>query len=238
MDHSLRLLLSMPHNCSYLDNQQASDLFVDPDAPMDSFLYSQLAQQGFRRSGDNIYRPHCQSCSACKAVRLPVDEFQRSRQQRRAWQRNSDLTISATTTPNKEEHFALYQEYVKDRHEKGGMDEFEKDGLFSFFQSNWGDTLFYEFRNPQHELITVAVCDVLSDGLSAVYSYFKPCESKRSLGVMAVLWQIEQAKQFGLPYLYLGYWIDECQKMSYKKNYQPLTWFDGKTWSKLATSIT
>ena len=233
MTYSLRLLLSAPHPCSYLSEQQASDLFIDPDAPMDTHLHSQLAQQGFRRSGNHIYRPHCQTCNACKSVRIPVSNFAPSRQQRRTWNKNSDLTITATSTPDRQSHLKLFRHYVKNRHSGGGMDEFEGEGPFDFFQSPWSNTLFYEFRNQQNTLVAVAVCDQLSDGLSAVYSYFSPNESARSLGVLAVLWQIEQAKERKLPYLYLGYWIAECRKMSYKNNYQPLEWLNDEKWENM-----
>lgn len=233
MTHSLRLLLSTPHPCSYLEAQQASDLFIDPDAPLDNHIYSQLAQQGFRRSGNHIYRPHCQTCDACKPVRVPVSHFTPSRQQRRTWNRNQDLNVTAVTSPDRREHLKLFEKYVKNRHRGGGMDEFEDDGPFDFFQSPWSNTLYYEFRDPQETLLAVAVCDQLLDGLSAVYSYFSPDVDKRSLGVLAVLWQLERAKEMKLPYLYLGYWIAECRKMSYKKHYQPLEMFDGEKWSSL-----
>ncbi len=233
MSHSLRLLLSAPHPCSYLDEPQSSTLFVDPEATIDTNIYSQLAQQGFRRSGDHIYRPHCQSCQQCKAVRLPVAKFQPSRQQRRTWNRNSDLITTITTTPDRQEHLALFERYVRARHSGGGMDEMTGDAPFEFFQSSWGSTLFYEFRDQEGVLLSVAVSDQLLDGLSAVYSYFEPSESKRSLGVMSVLWQIEQAIQRQLPFLYLGYWIADSPKMSYKANYQPLQWFDGEGWLPL-----
>ena len=114
------------------------------------------------------------------------------------------------------------------------MDEFEGESPFDFFQGKWSDTLFYEFRDSQGVLIAVAVSDLLIDGLSAVYSYFEPSESRRSLGVMCVLWQIEHAKQMTLPHLYLGYWVSDCQKMSYKANYQPLEWFDSKKWQPVS----
>ncbi len=233
MNHSLRLLLSAPHPCSYLDEPQSSTLFVDPEATVDTNIYSQLAQQGFRRSGDHIYRPHCQSCQQCKAVRLPVARFQPSRQQRRTWNRNRDLITTVTTTPDRQEHLALFERYIRARHSGGGMDEMTGDAPFEFLQSPWGSTLFYEFRDQQGNLLSVAVSDPLLDGLSAVYSYFEPSESKRSLGVMSVLWQIEQAIQRQLPFLYLGYWIADSPKMSYKANYQPLQWFDGEGWPPL-----
>ena len=197
---------------------------------MNSIIYSQVAQQGFRRSGSHIYRPHCKTCSECKAVRLSVEEFQRSRQQRRTWNKNQDLTVAQTSTPDRNEHLALFNRYVKSRHLGGGMDEFEDEGPFDFFQGEWSDTLFYEFRDTERALVAVAVADRLLDGLSAVYSYFDPEQSHRSLGVMCVLWQIEQAKQQSLPFLYLGYWIADSRKMRYKRNYQPLEWFDGQKW--------
>ncbi len=233
MSRSLRLLLSAEHPCSYLADTSSSTLFIDPETPLDASLYSQLAQQGFRRSGDHVYRPHCPTCQECKAIRLTVSDFQASRQQRRTWNRNRDLTTTVTTTPDRQEHLALFQRYVKSRHPSGGMDEMEGNAPLEFLQSPWQKTLFYEFRDPQGALLSVAVSDQLSDGLSAVYSYFEPDESKRSLGVMSILWQIEQARQNQLPFLYLGYWIQGCRKMCYKTNYSPLQWFNGEKWQPL-----
>ncbi len=233
MPQPLRLFLSQPHPCSYLEEREATDLFIDPAVPMNSLIYTQLAQQGFRRSGSHIYRPHCAQCNECKPVRLNTEQFQPNRQQRRTWKKNSDLTVIATPTPNRTEHMALYGHYIKSRHQGGGMDEFEGDSPFTFFLGEWSDTLFYEFRNQQQQLLAVAVSDLLQDGLSAVYSYFDPEASQRSLGVMCVLWQIEQARQMQLPHLYLGYWIKDCQKMSYKNQYQPLEWYDGNCWQSL-----
>ncbi|MCF6219035.1 MAG: arginyltransferase [Gammaproteobacteria bacterium] len=237
MPRSLPLLLSPAHPCNYLANKQSSTLFIDPEIPINTTLYSQLAQQGFRRSGDHIYRPHCAACQACKAIRLTVADFQPSRQQRRTWNRNRDLTTTATTTPDRQEHLALFKRYVQTRHPNGGMDDMTGDAPFEFLQNSWEKTFFYEFRDQQGALLSVAVSDPLLDGLSAVYSYFEPNQSKRSLGVMSVLWQIEQARQMSLPYLYLGYWVQGCRKMSYKTNYQPLQWFNGEKWHALPSGI-
>ena len=168
MTHSLRLLLSTPHPCSYLDDAQSSTLFIDPEAAINADIYSQLAQQGFRRSGDHIYRPHCQSCQECKAVRLPVAEFQPSRQQRRTWNKNNDLITTVTTTPNRQEHLALFKRYISARHSGGGMDEMTGEAPFEFLQSPWGSTLFYEFRDQQGVLLSVAVSDQLQIGRAHV----------------------------------------------------------------------
>jgi len=231
---SLRLFYSAPHPCSYLPQQSANNLVVDPTASMNMTIYSQLAQLGFRRSGGQVYRPHCDHCSACIPVRVPVAQFTPNRQQRRTQALNQDLRVTLTTNPDLERHSELFQRYVQQRHHDGGMGNMSGDDAFRFLRSSWSDTLFVEFHQDE-QLLTCAVADCLQDGLSAVYSYFDPAQPKRSLGVLAVLQQIEIARQRELPYLYLGYWIKDCRKMAYKSHYRPLEGYRGKTWQPLDT---
>lgn len=218
---SPEVFLSMPHACSYLPGRSATSLFLDPRQPLDSRQYAAFMRLGFRRSGDLIYRPHCRQCSACIPVRIPVEHFQPNRSQKRIWKRNEDLTVTANVPFYNDEHFELYQRYQTARHRGGGMDDPDPKKYMNFLGSKYIDSTFYEMR-LQGKLLGVAVTDNLPDGLSAVYTFFDPKEKRRALGVLAVLWQIEQAKLLNLPWVYLGYWIKECSKMSYKGNYRPL----------------
>lgn len=226
------LFLSMPHRCSYFPERSATMLFIDPQHPPGDRIYDKLVTLGFRRSGDFIYRPHCQHCSDCISVRISTQEFQATRGQRRCWRRNQDIEVNNAGTGFDDEHFALYQRYQTTRHPGGGMEDPNPEKYIEFLNSRYTDTEFYEFR-LQGVLLAVAVTDVLYDGLSAVYTFFDPEQTQRGLGVYAILWQIEQAKQLGLPYLYLGYWIEDCKKMAYKANYAPLEAYKNQHWALL-----
>jgi len=234
-ENQLHFFASMPHHCGYLDGKNSTSVFADPNGPMSSTLYGQLIAIGFRRSGNHVYRPHCSDCNACIAARVLVDDFQPKRTQRRTWQQNSDITVSCVPTAFRSEHFELYQRYVKQRHSGGGMDDPEPQRYFSFIDSTWCDTLLYEFR-LKGKLVGIAITDQVKQGLSAFYTFFDPGLPERSLGKYAILWQIEQAKQLNLPYLYLGYWIAESKKMNYKTQYRPLQLLQHGKWCTLDES--
>lgn len=227
----INLYLSAEHDCSYLPGRQANSLFVDPDVEMSAEAYSALIQQGFRRSGNYVYTPYCKKCHDCVPVRLNVSQFRLSRSQRRCQNKNQDIYVLETEPVYKEEHFQLYTRYVKSRHPGGGMDEPEGDKYMDFLTSRWSDTTFFEFY-AAGQLIGIAVTDLVEDGLSAVYTFFEPSQQyqKRSLGVYAILWQIEEAQRRGLNWLYLGYWIKDCNKMNYKDKYQPLEYYYNHQW--------
>ncbi|MFV1996880.1 MAG: arginyltransferase [Acidiferrobacterales bacterium] len=233
-----KLYISMPHECSYLPGQIASTLFVDPKVVISNSHYSLLAQMGFRRSGSMVYRPHCEGCRECLAVRVPVATFKSSRSQRRVWTRNQDLVMTKVAPGYREEHFVLYQKYQRVRHTNSSMDSGEPEQYKSFLFGNSAETEVHEFRlgaenGGTQELLAVAIVDKLEDGLSAVYTFFNPSESRRAPGVFSVLYEIELARRLGLPYVYLGYYIADSRKMNYKINYQPLQAFDGKVWETI-----
>ncbi len=220
---------TQPYPCNYLPGQEAVTLFVDPAAQKNRAMYSALAKQGFRRSGNHLYRPRCASCQACIPVRVPVDKFNPTRGQKRTWQRNQDLCIHAVTPVYTEEHLDLYQRYLAARHPNGGMDNPSSESYSNFLTSNWADTRLYEFRLASR-LLAVAVVDCMDDALSAVYTYFDPQYPERSLGRFAILYEIEEAKRQRLTWLYTGYWIRECRKMRYKNEYQPLEYYINGCW--------
>jgi leucyl-tRNA---protein transferase len=229
---TLKVFATHPHTCSYLPEQQATTLFIDPAAPIDGPAYSQLSEMGFRRSGPHLYRPHCARCNACVPARIAVGRFQPNRQQRRIWQRNADLTVVDRTTLNGEKYYALYARYIEGRHRDGDMYPPTPQQFESFLTREWDLTHYYCFYQGTR-LLAVAVVDVMNNGLSAIYTFYDPDEQKRSLGVYAVLWQIQHAKELGLPSVYLGYWIKQCRKMSYKINYRPVELLINGRWVTL-----
>ncbi len=226
------LFTSLPHPCSYLPGQVATTLFIDPQQRLDASLFGHFTRHGFRRSGDFVYRPCCHACSACVPVRIPVDMFTPNRSQRRIWSKNQDLTVRPCRAAFKAEHFDLYLRYQCARHPGGGMDEGDPEKYIKFLVTRHVNTQFYELRSHQR-LVAVATADVLPDGLSAVYTFFDPEEDKRSLGVFAILLEVEQTRLAGLPWLYLGYWIKDSPKMNYKCNFRPLEAYRDGCWSLL-----
>lgn len=226
---TLKFYVTPPHGCSYLDDREASSLFMDPAAKVDSKLYGKLSAMGFRRSGNYLYRPHCGTCQACVPVRVPVEPFRMRRVQRRIWQKNSDLTVVSHPPEMKPEHYRLYRDYITERHRNGDMYPPSMDQYESFLINEWGHTRFHEFRSGDR-ILAVAVVDHMPNGLSAVYTFFDPAEMQRSLGTYSILWQIEEAKRLGLPAVYLGYWIRQCRKMNYKAEFRPIEMLINDEW--------
>ena len=228
----LKVYTTYPHSCSYLEDQEATTLFVDPRQSVDKKLYSNLSTLGFRRSGNHIYRPHCTHCKACVPARIPVAQFKPGRGQRRIWNRNRDLVVHSTDTIHDDAAFNLYQRYISLRHADGDMYPPEREQYEAFLDNAWGCTRYFRFYE-KGTLVAVAVVDELEDGLSAIYTFFEPDVGKRSLGTYAVLWQVEMARELDLGYLYLGYWIRDCRKMAYKADYRPLELHVNNRWTTL-----
>ena len=213
--------VSEPYPCGYLADRQARSQIVIPSRAIDHELYTQLVQQGFRRGGLYIYRPHCESCQACIPVRVPVDDFQPNRSQRRTWQRNSHLRGRQLPLRYEERHYELYHRYQVARHDSSSMAQDSAGQYSEFILQSTVESWLLEFSDAD-ELKIVSLVDVLDDGLSAVYAFFDPDDRHAGLGVYNVLALIEIARRLGLPYVYLGYWINGCRKMAYKSNYQPI----------------
>ncbi len=228
----LKFFVTPAHDCSYLEGKEARTLFIDPNINITEAQYSELSDLGFRRSGNFIYRPHCEGCSQCIPVRIPVVRFSMSKRQRRIWRKNQAMHVELLAPEFSEEHYRLYERYISQRHRDGDMYPPSEQQYTSFLMNEWGKTFFIEFRQ-HHQLVAVAVTDRLSNGLSAIYTFFDPDMPQQSLGVFSVLTQIECAKSMELPYLFLGYWIKQCQKMAYKNEYQPLEVFIDNHWQDL-----
>lgn len=217
----VRLFQTLPHGCGYYAERMAQNLVIDPSSPQLDRLYEIALQRGYRRAGSHVYIPRCQACRACIACRIPVARFIADRGQRRCLKRNEDLDIEITPAGYSEEHFELYQRYLKWRHPDGGMDGAQPDDFSRFLYTHWSPTRFIEIRQ-QGRLLAVAVTDFCESGLSAVYTFYEPELHGRGIGTFAILQQIEIARQRGLDHVYLGFWIKGHPKMDYKKRFAPI----------------
>lgn len=229
----LQFYVTTSYPCGYLENREARSLIATPSHLIDTTTYSDLVMLGFRRSGGFTYRPHCDTCNACVPVRLPVAEFIPDRSQRRAWKQHANLQATVRRLEYDEEHYALYTAYQHMRHPGGGMDKDDREQYRNFLMQSQVDSMLVEFREDGI-LRMVSVVDVLSDGLSAVYTFYDSADSKASYGTYSVLWLAQWCREQYLPYLFLGYWIRDCRKMAYKTNFKPLEGFIDGDWQPLS----
>lgn len=233
----LRFFLTVPHDCSYLPDREATTLFLDPQETLLPGVYDSLSLLGFRRSGRHLYRPHCEGCNACRSVRIPVENFTPSRTQRKLLRRNADINTRIVSACFNSRHYSLYADYICRRHADGDMYPPSHEQYRTFLTLNEPYAFLLEFTLNE-TLVAVAAFDQLEHGISAIYTFFDVDESldKRSLGTFAVLKLIELARQKGLPHVYLGYWIAECRKMRYKQAFSPIEVLQGRHWRPLITA--
>lgn len=228
----IRLFQTSPHECGYYAQRQARSLVIDPSSPWLAQLYPNAIDHGFRRSGSQIYRPHCEACNACTPTRIQVADFHPDRSQRRCSARNADLSVAVAPAQYSDESFALYRRYLDARHGDGPMANPNPDEFEDFLVGSWSHTLFLELRQAGR-LVAVAVTDALPQGLSAVYTFYEPGLSQRSLGTFAILQQIALATERGLPFVYLGYWLADHPKMDYKRRFSGLEVLRDGAWQRL-----
>ena len=222
-----------PSPCPYLPDRMERKLLTEISGPQARSIYTQLSHGGFRRSHRFAYRPACATCDACVPVRVVVEQFQPSKSLRRIARSNTDLSIASVPNRATREQFELFNRYIRSRHGDGEMAGMMPEEYASMVESSDVDTRLAEFRDRDGRLVGVCLLDWLSDGPSAVYSFFEPGAARRSLGTFVVLWLIDAAAAAGARHVYLGYWIEHSRKMAYKTRFQPLEGLVSGVWRPL-----
>jgi arginyl-tRNA--protein-N-Asp/Glu arginylyltransferase len=237
----LRFFLTAPSPCPYLPGQEERKVFAHLPLSEGATVNDSLTQVGFRRSQNIAYRPACEGCDACVSARIPVADLSMSRSQRKILDRSGDLTRYLVEAEATMEQFDLLRRYLNARHAEGGMADMTWHDYVAMVEDTTVRTHLIEYRragddNGPGDLVACALVDVLSDGLSLVYSFFEPGQTKKSLGSFVILDHVVQARSAGLPYVYLGYWVSGSEKMAYKARFRPLEVLKPGGWRLLAAS--
>jgi arginine-tRNA-protein transferase len=240
--HFPQFYMTLPAPCPYLPDRQERKVFTELSGHDAAALNDALSLIGFRRSQRVAYRPACEDCAACLSVRIPVEDFRPDRRMRRIKKLNADLIEQVTPAWVTDEQFLLLRDYIDARHASGGMADMDLYDFTAMVEDTAVDTQMVEYRlrnldDPDaapSRLLAACLTDVMDDGLSMIYSFYAPDQTARSLGTLMILAHIERTRRLGLAYVYLGYWIENCRKMSYKADFQPLEAFRGERWVRLA----
>ncbi|HEX6000491.1 MAG TPA: arginyltransferase [Hyphomicrobiaceae bacterium] len=233
--HFPEFYVTAPQPCPYLPGRMERKLFTHLTHEKSPVLVDNLLRGGFRRSQNIAYMPYCEGCQGCVSVRVLVDKFELSRSMRRVLETNSDLLGQRKQATPTSEQYSLFRAYIDTRHADGGMADMSVLDYAMMVEDSIIDTFMTEYRlkpdpgspdvsqapNARQPLVAAALCDRLSDGISMVYSFYDPEARKRGLGTFMILDHIAYAKALGLPYVYLGYWINGSPKMSYKRRFTP-----------------
>jgi leucyl-tRNA---protein transferase len=243
MRHTLpiapQFYVTAPQPCPYLDGRMERKLFTALQGEHAQRLNDTLSKQGFRRSQNVLYRPSCAECSACLSARIRVADFKISRSQSRILKRNADLRRNVTSPWATEDQFALFRRYLDDRHADGGMADMDIFEFAAMIEETPIKSRVIEYtRAPDPDergrpLVSVCLTDVFDDGLSMVYSFYDPAFAADSPGTHIILDHIAIAREAGLPYVYLGYWVPGSRKMGYKAGFSGLEIYKGGQWQPI-----
>lgn len=229
--------ITAPSPCPYLAGKTERKVFSYLGGPSAPSMNAMLTRRGFRRSQNIIYVPACEKCQACVPVRIVADDFALTRSRRRALTRNADIIRRIRSPRATGEQFSVLRAYLDSRHFDGGMADMTVLDYASMVEETAVDTMIVEYllrgEDGEEQLIACALTDRLTDGLSMVYSFFEPEEAKRSLGQFMILDHVALAREFELPYVYLGYWVEGSGKMDYKRNFQPLEKLTASGWVRM-----
>ena len=244
-DDEPQFFLTAPAPCPYLAERWERKVFTYLTGQSANSKNSVLTQLGFRRSQNIGYRPVCDGCNACISVRIVVDDFTPDRTMKRVIKKNSGLSRKVCPPKVTNEQYALFKRYLDARHSGAGMSDMKFDDYKTMVEETVVETSLVEYRRTpldksswdksscednKSPLIAAALTDKVDDGLSMVYSFYSPDESHASLGVFMILDHIRQARQLGLPYVYLGYWVKGSRKMNYKSHYHPQEHLTSRGW--------
>lgn len=223
----LRFYLTAPSPCPYLDGRFERKVFAHLPLSDGAAVNDSLTQIGFRRSQNIAYRPACEACDSCVSARLPVEPYVFSRSERRILERNATFTRNLVEAEATAEQFELLRRYLNARHGGGGMSDMTWPDYVAMVEDTAVRTHIIEYREPSRDrgpgdLIACALVDMLADGLSLVYSFYDPHMARNSLGTFVILDHVTQARLAGMPYVYLGYWVQGSPKMDYKARFRPL----------------
>jgi len=220
--------VTTPSPCPYLPGKTERKVFTELSGGHSSELNDALGRIGFRRSQNVAYRPSCLNCAACVSVRVVAQDFQASNSQRRALKRHADLEVSACKPWATSEQYRLLRRYLSARHPQGGMIDMDEHDFADMVEQSPVKTFIVEYREPSVDgrpgkLVGACLTDQQADGLSMIYSFFDPKDEQRTgLGTYIILDHIVRAARAGLPYVYLGYWVEESRRMAYKSKFRPL----------------
>ncbi|MCR9272075.1 MULTISPECIES: arginyltransferase [Mameliella] len=238
MRHSLPLApqfyVTAPQPCPYLADRMERKLFTALQGDAAQKLNDSLSKQGFRRSQNVLYRPSCADCAACLSARIDVTRFEPTRNQRKVIKRNAGLERRATSPWATEEQYDLFRRYLDARHADGGMADMDVFEFAAMIEETPIRSRVIEYFDPESDkLVATCLTDMLDDGLSMVYSFYEPDMARRSLGKWMILDHIEIAREAGLPYVYLGYWVPGSDKMGYKAEFDALEIYRRGVWERL-----
>jgi leucyl-tRNA---protein transferase len=221
-----QFFITAPTPCPYLPGKFERKVFTHLIGADSRGLNTMLSQGGFRRSQNIAYRPACDHCQACTSVRVPVQDFMLSKNFKRVLRRNSDLVSEVVRARATSEHYSLFRGYIDTRHSEGGMADMSVLDFAAMVDDTVADSRIVEYRFDERcenagEMACAVLMDILGDGISMIYSFYEPSYEARSLGTLMVLDAIARAQRMGLPYVYLGYFVQGSRKMEYKARFTP-----------------